>query len=208
MFLNPFINKYIKEKFLFNCSDSIQFFQNYKSILKFLKIFDLKDEEEINRVRNFIQNFSFFTYYQYLQNDLCSSLTGLVQYQNISLKEDYIKIITSSIYNYIQALKGIFNKGKIFLKILPNFLTFISQCAILINDKIKDADKFIEKSKSLNNDIIDNFKKYKEIYNNYFSKEGEFYNNIINDIYENEKFLINEEKQKEEFKNMLLKYLL
>ena len=203
-FLNPFINKYIKEKFLFNCSDSIQFYQNYKSILKFIKEFNLKDEEEISIVKNFIQNFSFFTYYQYLQNDLCTSLTGLIQYQNISLKEDYIKIITSSIYNYIQALKGIFSEKKIFLKILPNFLTFISQCAILINNKIKEADKFIEKNKSLNKDIIDNFKKYKDIYNIYFGKEGEFYNNIIKDVYENENFLINDEKQKEEFKNMLL----
>ena len=101
-------------------------------------------------IKNFIQNFSFFTYYQYLQNDLCSSLTGLVQYQNISLKEDYIKIIASSIYNYIQALNGIFKEEKIFLKILPNFLTFISQCAILINNKIKETEQLIEKNKYIN----------------------------------------------------------
>ena len=203
-FLNPFINKFIKEKFLFNCSDSNQFYQNYKSILQFIKIFNLKAPEDINSVRNFIQNFSFFTYYQYLQNDLCTHLTNLIQYQNISIKEDYIKIITSAIYNYIQALKDIFRQQKIFLKILPNFLTFISQCAILINNKIKETNELIEKNKSINNEIIDNFEKYKEIYNNYFSKEGEFYHGVINGVYEDEKFLIYEEKQKEEFKDMLI----
>ena len=203
-FLNPFINKYIKEKFLFNCSDSIQFYQNYKSILKYIKIFHLNDEKEINSIRNFIQNFSFFTYYQYLQNDLCTSLAGLIQYKNLSIKEDYIKIITSSIYNYIQALKGIFKEQKIFIKILPNFLTFISQCAILVNNKINESNQIIEKNKNINKDIIVNFEKYKEIYKSYFSKEGEFYINIIKDVYESENFLIYEEKQKEEFKNMLI----
>ena len=203
-FLNPFINKYIKEKFLFNCSDSIQFYQNYKSILKYIKIFHLNDEKEINSIRNFIQNFSFFTYYQYLQNDLCTSLAGLIQYKNLSIKEDYIKIITSSIYNYIQALKGIFKEQKIFIKILPNFLTFISQCAILVNNKINESSQIIEKNKNINKDIIVNFEKYKEIYKSYFSKEGEFYINIIKDVYESENFLIYEEKQKEEFKNMLI----
>ena len=203
-FLNPFINKYIKEKFLFNCSDSIQFYQNYKSILKYIKIFHLNDEKEINSIRNFIQNFSFFTYYQYLQNDLCTGLAGLIQYKNLSIKEDYIKIITSSIYNYIQALKGIFKEQKIFIKILPNFLTFISQCAILVNNKINESNQIIEKNKNINKDIIVNFEKYKEIYKSYFSKEGEFYINIIKDVYESENFLIYEEKQKEEFKNMLI----
>ena len=203
-FLNPFINKYIKEKFLFNCSDSIQFYQNYKSILKYIKIFHLNDEKEINSIRNFIQNFSFFTYYQYLQNDLCTSLAGLIQYKNLSIKEDYIKIITSSIYNYIQALKGIFKEQKIFIKILPNFLTFISQCAILVNNKINESNQIIENNKNINKDIIVNFEKYKEIYKSYFSKEGEFYINIIKDVYESENFLIYEEKQKEEFKNMLI----
>ena len=172
-----------------------------------MKIFNLKEGEEIHSVKNFIQNFSFFTYYQYLQNDLCTSLTGLVQYQNISLREDYIKIIASSIYNYIQALNGIFKEEKIFLKILPNFLTFISQCAILINNKIKETEQLIEKNKNINTETIDNFKKYKEIYNTYFCKDGEFYINIINDVYEKENFLINNEKQKKEFKNMLITLL-
>jgi hypothetical protein len=120
-FLKPFINKFIKEKFLFNCSDINQFYLNYKSIIQFLKLFSLKESEDISLVRNFIQNFSFFTYYQYLQNDLCTNLTGLIQYQNANIKEDYIKVINTSIYNYIEAIKDIFSKGKIFLKILPNF---------------------------------------------------------------------------------------
>ena len=207
-FLKPFINKYIKEKFLFNCSDSKQFFQNYSNILKFLKLFELKDIEDIILVKNFIQNFSFFTYYQYLQNDLSIKLAGLIQYQNKnnSINDDYIKIIISSIYNYIQALKDIFSEQKIFLKILPNFLTFISQCSILLNNIIKETTKLIENKKyNFNNDDIQNFEKYKDIYNNYFKKEGEFHNNIINGVYENEKFLISDDiKGKEEFKNLLI----
>ena len=206
-FLKPFINKYIKEKFLFNCSDSKQFFLNYKNILKLLKIFELKDTEDIILVKNFIQNFSFFTYYQYLQNDLCVSLASLVQHQNMNIKEDYIRIVTSSIFNYIQAIKDIFKEQKIFLKILPNFLTFISQCTILINNKIKETIEYIEKNKNTNQEIIDNFNKYKEIYNDYFKKEGEFYNNIINEVYETESFLINDEKQNSEFKNILIMLL-
>ena len=203
-FLNPFINKFIKEKFLFNCSDINQFYNNYKSVIKFMKLFNIKNIEDISLVRNFIQNFSFFTYYQYLQNDLCTNLTGLIQYQNSSIKEDYIKIINSSIYNYIQALKEIFNKGKIFLKILPNFLTFIFQCNILISNKINEAMNYIKNNNNVNKEIIDNLNKYKKIYNEYFKKEGEFYNNILNDVYYNENFLLFDEQENKEFKNILL----
>ena len=203
-FLNPFINKFIKEKFLFNCSDINQFYNNYKSVIKFMKLFNIKNIEDISLVRNFIQNFSFFTYYQYLQNDLCTNLTGLIQYQNSSIKEDFIKIINSSIYNYIQALKEIFNKGKIFLKILPNFLTFIFQCNILISNKINEAMNYIKNNNNVNKEIIDNLNKYKKIYNEYFKKDGEFHNNILNDVYYNENFLLFDEQENKEFKNILI----
>ena len=43
-FINPFINKYIKEKFIFNCTDSKIFFYFYIIILKFIKLFELKDK--------------------------------------------------------------------------------------------------------------------------------------------------------------------
>ena len=125
----------------------------------------------------------------------------------MNIKEDYIRIVTSSIFNYIQAIKDIFKEQKIFLKILPNFLTFISQCTILINNKIKETIEYIEKNKNTNQEIIDNFNKYKEIYSDYFKKEGEFYNNIINEVYETESFLINDEKQNSEFKNILIMLL-
>lgn len=143
-----------------------------------------------------------------MQNDLSIKIAGIIQYQknNNNINDDLIKIITSSIYNYIQAIKDLFIEQKIFLKILPNFLTFISQCSILMNNKIKETMNFIKNENSLNKDNIQNFEKYKELYNNYFKKEGEFYNNIIN-IYDNEKFLINDEKQNEEFKNILLTLL-
>lgn len=210
-FLNPFINKYIKEKFLFNCSDVNQFVQNYISILKFIKIFDLKDNENLNIIRNFLQNFSFFTYYQYLQNDLCTKLTGLIQYQSKynSIDKDYILMVSNTLFNYTKSIKDIFNEQKIFLKILPNFLTFISQCSLLINSKIKEIMKSIE-NKETNNikeDLINEFKTNVEQFNEYFKNEGEFYSNIINNVYENEKFLIKDEKQKSEFKNLLITLL-
>ena len=47
-FLNPFINKFIKEKFLFNCSDINQFYNNYKSVIKFMKLFNIKNIEDIS----------------------------------------------------------------------------------------------------------------------------------------------------------------
>ena len=75
-----------------------------------------------------------------------------------------------------------------------------------MNNKIKETMNFIKNENSLNKDNIQNFEKYKELYNNYFKKEGEFYNNI-NNIYDNEKFLINDEKQNEEFKNILITLL-
>ena len=90
------------------------------------------------------------------------------------------------------------------MKILPNFLSFIFQCNILLNNKIKEAMNFIKNNSNINQEIIDNLNKYKDIYNNYFKNEGEFYNNIINDVYNNENFLLFDEKENKEFKNILL----
>ncbi len=63
---------------------------------------------------------------------------------------------------------------------------------------------FIKNNSNINQEIIDNLNKYKDIYNNYFKNEGEFYNNIINDVYNNENFLLFDEKENDEFKNILL----
>ena len=205
-FLKPFINKFSKEKFIFNCSDVNQFVINYISILKFIKLFNLEDDEELNIIRNFLQNFSFFTYYQYLQNDLCIKLTSLIDYKN-TINNDYITLISNTLFNYIKAIKDIFNEKKIFLKILPNYLTFISQCSILINSKIKETLKSIDNNKKLKENIINDFKKNVNLYNEYFKYEGEFYFNIINDVFENEKFLIKNDEQKIEFKNLLITLL-
>ena len=204
-FLRPFINKFIKEKFIFNCSDVNQFVTNYLNILKFIKLFNLEESEDLNMVRNFLQNFSFFTYYQYLQNDLCIKLTSLIENKNF-INNDYIILITNTLFNYIKALKDIFNEKKIFLKILPNYLTFISQCSILINSKIKDVLKSINNNKFLKENVINDFKKNVDLFNEYFKFEGEFYSNILNDVFENEKFLIKNEEQNE-FKNLLITLL-
>ena len=206
-FLKPFMNKFIKEKFLFNCSDVNQFVQNYLSVLKFIKIFNLKDKEELNNIRNFLQNFSFFTYYQYLQNELCVKLTGLIKYNNkYNINNEYISMINNTLSNYIKGIKDIFNEQKIFLKILPNFLTFISQCSILINSKIKEAKKSNENNKNLKDNLKNDFNNNVELFNEYFKNEGEFYVNI-NNVFENEKFLIKGDQEKIEFKNLLITLL-
>ena len=66
---------------------------------------------------------------------------------------------------------------------------------------------YIKNNNNVNKEIIDNLNKYKKIYNDYFKKEGEFYNNILNDVYYNENFLLFDEKENKEFKNILLLYL-
>ena len=203
-FLEPFINKFIKEKFIFNCSDVNQFVINYLSILKFIKLFNLKESVDLNNIRNFLQNFSFFTYYQYLQNDLSIKIIELIEGRKKNLDNDYILLITNILFNYIKAIKDIFNENKIFLKILPNFLTFISQCSILINSRINEINKLIQNSKNIKENLINDFKKNVTLFNEYFKQEGEFHSNIINTVFENEKFLITNEEQKEEFLKLLI----
>jgi hypothetical protein len=204
-FFNPFINKFIKEKFIFNCSDVNQFVTNYLSILKFIKIFNLKENDDLNTIRNFLQNFSFFTYYQYLQNDLCIKLIDLIE--NKSLDNDYILLITNTLFNFTKAIKDILNENKIFLKILPNFLNFISQCSILIYSKIEEANKLIKNSKNIKPNLINDFKKNVALFIEYFKQNGEFHSNIVNIVFENEKFLIKNEEQKQEFQKLLLTLL-
>ena len=208
-FLKPFINKFSKEKFIFNCSDVNQFVQNYTSILKYIKLFNLTENDDLNNIRSFCQNFSFFTYYQYLQNDLCLQLTPLIEYEkkNNIIDNNYITLISNSLFNYTKAIKDIFNDKKIFLKILPNFLTFISQCSLLLNSKIKEVNIIIEKNKNMKQNLINDYTKNIELYNEYFKPEGEFYLNILNNVYEEEKFLIKNEEQKIEFKNHLITLL-
>ena len=208
-FLKPFINKFSKEKFIFNCSDVNQFVQNYTSILKYIKLFNLTENDDLNNIRSFCQNFSFFTYYQYLQNDLCIQLTPLIEYEkkNNIIDNNYITLISNSLFNYTKAIKDIFNDKKIFLKILPNFLTFISQCSLLIDSKIKEVNVIIDKNKNIKQNLINDYTKNIGLYNEYFKPEGEFYLNILNNVYEEEKFLIKNEEQKIEFKNHLITLL-
>jgi len=63
---------------------------------------------------------------------------------------------------------------------------------------------YIKNNNNVNKEIIDNLNKYKKIYNEYFKKEGEFYNNILNDVYYNENFLLFDEQENKEFKNILI----
>ena len=137
-------------------------------------------------------------------------LAGLIQFQSKfnSIDDDYILMLINILKDYIKSLKDIFNDQKLYIKILPNFLTFISQCSILINTKIKDAMKVIVdggNAKTLKQSSVNDFKKNVESYIEYFKTGGEFYESILK-VYENEKFLIKDE-EKEEFKNLLLTLL-
>ena len=204
-FLKPFINKLIKEKFLFNCTDVNIFLVNYKCILKYIKMFKLENNnDDLNEVRSFLYNFSFFTYFQYMQNDLCLDLVELIQEKN---KNNSAVIVSNAIRNYIKKIREIMHEQKIMLKILPNFLTFILQCNTLIKNKINETLETIKNNTNIKGEVINEFNNNLNEYNNFFKNNGEFYQSIINDVYENEEFLIKTEEEKDEFKNSILELL-
>lgn len=157
-FIIPVINKLSLDKFIFNCVDPDFFRDNYLAIIKFLSNFLDKNNffnsniepNIISKIKVFINNFSFFTYFQYLQNEMSKifiddyqknkDLKNSTQKQNeVEEKENdscdsstiMVKNLTNLsnfLFNYIKLLEDIFRHNKAFVKILPNFLNFIVQC--------------------------------------------------------------------------------
>jgi hypothetical protein len=170
LFIIQFINKLNNDKFIFNCVNLMTFKDNYNSILNFFhKYSDLNIENSLNslsyinhkelhnftenlsKIKTFLHSFSFFTYFQYLQNDISklfldyfvistekNSLDGEISQENfeIFLNKNFISN-TNLFFNYTKSISDMFRENKLFLKILPNFLNFILQCNkfILIKQK-------------------------------------------------------------------------
>jgi len=191
-FLKPTINQLLQEKFYFNCSDPFLFKENYISILNFIKLFKLSENDNFY-IKNVLKNFSFFTYYQYIENEISLNFIQLFNTKN----QKNLKVFSDALFNYIKDLKDLFLEKKIFLKNIPNFLNFIIKANILIKNKFNE----FENDNSLNKNIYkDNYK----IFLDYFNFEnGEFHKNLIELIFEREKFLFYSNEEITEFKDNL-----
>ena len=209
-FVIPFINKFSNDKFLFNCSDSIQFRDNYTSILNFINKYNI--ENIIISIQNFLQMFSFFTYFQYVQNDISSRLLSIVEL-DMKNEKDNFTIISGCISNYLKVIKD-YTNGNIFIKNLPNFLNFILQCSIFIGKIIHNFEDSSELLKIYHNSIndnlnfeiagkdkekIDNYYKIIKQYNEYFIN-GDF-KKSIEEIAKREMFICKEEKERSSILN-------
>ena len=122
-FLIPFLNKYTIEGTLYNCLDSNQFKENYLSVLKFISNFYI-DDNVFENIKSFIQNFSFFTYFQYIQNEICSKISELIK---DDLNYEDLTLLSNCLFNFTKTVQEIFIEKKIFLKNLTNFINFILQ---------------------------------------------------------------------------------
>ena len=209
-FVIPFINKFSNDKFLFNCSDSIQFRDNYTSILNFINKYNI--ESIIISIQNFLQMFSFFTYFQYVQNDISSRLLSIVEL-DMKNEKDNFTIISGCVSNYLKVIKD-YTNGNIFIKNLPNFLNFILQCSIFIGQIIHNFEDSSELLKIYHNSIndnmnfeiagkdkekIDNYYKTIKQYNEYFIN-GDF-KKSIEEIAKREMFICKEEKERSSILN-------
>jgi len=115
---------------------------------------------------NYLQNFSFFTYYQFLQNDITKIMINSVVFDkqnftfeieefkkfsednNFSLLEKINKNffnMSNFLFNFNKHINSLFQEKKLFLKNIPNFLNFILSCFSLISKKqaqlFKDDDE-------------------------------------------------------------------
>ena len=209
-FVLPFINKFSNDKFLFNCSDSIQFRDNYTSILNFINKYNI--ENIPTSIQNFLQMFSFFTYFQYVQNDISSRLLSIVEL-DMKKEKDNFAIISGCISNYLKIIKD-YTSGNIFIKNLPNFLNFILQCSIFITQIVHNFEESSELLKIYHNALndtlnfeiagkdkekIDNYYKILNQYNEYFM-HGDF-KKSIEDIAKREMFICKEEKERSSILN-------
>jgi hypothetical protein len=169
-FVVQLINKLNNDKFIFNCVDPITFRENYNCIINFIskpvgglnifKLYEISEiKENVTKVKIFAHSFSFFTYFQYLQNDIAKLFIDDINKSNnvqdvLPLAasasesndldennnfENYINknLInnTNFIFNYFKSIVEIFREKKIFLKVIPNLLNFIIQCNKFIINK-------------------------------------------------------------------------
>jgi hypothetical protein len=139
----PVIERLSNDKYIFNCVDYNNFKDNLNSILTFItKHINLDNYLSINplqlaKIKAFIGNFSFFTYFQFLQNDICKVFSdeGINSYENLTNDDENLETfiskklmaISNLNFNFIRILEDFFRDKRLFLKIVPNFLTFLLQ---------------------------------------------------------------------------------
>jgi hypothetical protein len=183
LFILPVVEKLNSDRLIFNCVDPINFKNNFNAINNFLSknyIGFRSDEnsenlssKDIFKIKTFLHSFSFFTYFQYLQNEISklfidyisnSTSTSTSNYsennssnENDDLFEKYLNtnLIRNSnlCFNYTKTICDLFREKKILLKLIPNFLNFITQCNKFII--LKQNDLFEnENSKKLLNLLI------------------------------------------------------
>jgi hypothetical protein len=222
-FIFPLIDKISNDKFIFNCVDPITFKDNYNSIVSCIsKLLINKNSSSNNKLNNFIQSFSFFTYYQYIQNDTVKALLddkkGNQQQENTDEFALLVKIFRNNsnmLFNYAKVLQDMFRDNKIFLKILPNFLNHLIQTNKFIiskqvqfltnDDNTTIINKLLEllnqpnfsfeesNMSSLKNSCVD-YLNYLYEYKKFFQKKLK---NSLLDVIEKESFVFVEVEEKD-----------
>lgn len=184
-FIKPFIDSFKESKMLFNCTDAIQFKNNYIAIIEFLLLFTNNiSKEQKNELKEFLHRFSFFIYFQYIQNDLSLTLIDMTSISSQNANEINIMIMVTSLRAFYSQVENMINNKTVFLKNLPNFLHFVMQCLVFIKDK---NDIYLEHNELIRLYNDDNTKD--DIDNNEKDKIKEYYN-VVNSMkeYFNDKF--------------------
>jgi hypothetical protein len=133
----PVIERLGNDKYIFNCVDYNIFRETLNSILNFITKYSVEaDAVQLAKVRSFISHFSFFTYFQFLQNDMCKVFIedGMNNFENLDSEDNLDNFITKRLmimsnlnFNVIRMLEEVFRDRKLFVKILPNFFIFLMQ---------------------------------------------------------------------------------
>lgn len=138
--IEPLIERLSNEKFIFNCIEPSSFKDNYNSIISFFNKFINKNnfaevpKEVYQNLASFTNKFSFFTYYQFIHNEVLRNLYE----ENTGSDDVFVKELTNisnMIFNYTKTLQEMFRDKKVFVKLLHFFLTFVTQTNKYIVDK-------------------------------------------------------------------------
>ena len=179
-----------------------------------------------NNIILFMQNFSFFTYFQFLQNDITKLFINnpiiteknpfivQIDYENDNLKYEKVEDLRKYFFNYSNFLfnfnkfiENIFKEKKLFVKILPNFLNYIISCFNFISSKQNEfivnnsflkyyLKEFYKNSENISVNL--NIQDYLRNLNNYFGNIQNLESLLIKDISQ-EKFLFSNQ---EDFRNL------
>lgn len=130
--------------------------KNFKIKQKNVCDYSQKEEYHCENIKQninmFMQNFSFFTYFQFLQNDLTKlfisndlflnqgfadiKLTDKDQLSNgFHEIQNNLLCLSNFIFNFNKTFEAIFSENRLFIKILPNFLNFIFSTFNIVSNK-------------------------------------------------------------------------